>query len=294
MAQTQNYWNWPESSWQSTEINWKEAKTLAAGLDIGTTSSQAVVLSDGKLVAYANMATGYCMGEAPKRVMAAALEGTGLQASDMSAISATGFGAGHAEFAGKQIDEITCDAKGGRYIYGPSVTTIVDIGGQTVKAIRLYDWDRVRDFTVNDKCATGMGRSIELMCDILQVPITDIGEKSLDVAIDPEPVSHTCYSFANPEVVGLFRQGYKENTYSENDVYAAYMFTIAWRVIGTIGKMQPLEAGDVKVYEPIAFTGGLALNCGITKRIERELRVNALASDVNPMLAGAIGAALLA
>ena len=294
MTQVQDFWTWPESLWQSKDIDWRGAGKLTAGIDVGTTSTQAVVLADGEVFAYSNIATGYCIGKAGERALSAALEGTGLEAAGIQATAATGFGAERVENADKQIDEITCHAKGGRFIFGPSVSTVVDIGGQTVKAIRLYDWDRVRDFIINDKCATGMGRSIELMCDILQVPVTEIGGKSLEVEKDPETVSHTCYSFANPEVVGLFRQGFKEDAYSENEVLAAYMFTIAWRVIGTISKMQPLDVGDVKVYEPIAFTGGLALNSGITKRIERELNFTSLSADINPMLAGAIGAALLA
>jgi len=294
MTQSQEYWKWPEKSWSEKGAVWPEAEKLTAGIDVGTTSTQAAVFADGRLVAYASIATGWDFKTAPERALAAALEGSGLDASGIGSVAATGFGAEHVKGACKRIDEVTCHAKGGRFIYGPSVSTIVDIGGQTVKAIRLYDWDRVRDFTMNDKCATGMGRSIELMCDILGVPIEEAGETSLKADKDPEPVSHTCYSFANPEVVGLFRQGFKEDSYSENDVCAAWLFAVAWRVIGTIAKLQPLDAGDVKVYGPIGFTGGLALNSGVTKRIERELKSEALTSDIDPMLAGAIGAALLA
>jgi benzoyl-CoA reductase subunit A len=170
----------------------------------------------------------------------------------------------------------------------------VDLGGQTVKAIRLFDWDRVRDFMMNDKCATGMGRNVEIICDLLQVPIEEIGEKSLDVKKDPEPVSTTCFTFADTETMGLFRPELKAEPLTENEVYASHLFAIAWRIIGIIGKLQPLDVGDVRVYKELCFTGGLAKNAGITKRIERELNVTALASDYDPMLAGAIGAALLA
>jgi len=294
MAQSQEFWKWPEKSWLAKDIDWREADKLTAGIDVGTTSTQAVAFADGRLFAYASLATGWDFKTAPDRALAAALEGAGLDASGIGSIAATGFGAEHAKVAQKEIDDVTCHAKGGRFIYGPSVATIVDIGGQTTEAIRLYDWDRVRDFTMNDKCATGMGRSVELMCDILGIHITEAADASLKAEKDPEPASHTCFSFMNPEIVGLFRQGYKEQGYSEYEVYAAWLFTIAWRVIGTIAKLQPLDAGDVKVYGPIGFTGGLALNSGITKRIERELGFEALASDIDPMLAGAIGAALLA
>jgi activator of 2-hydroxyglutaryl-CoA dehydratase len=179
-------------------------------------------------------------------------------------------------------------------MFGPTVTTVVDLGAQTTKAIRLYEWDRVRDFMMNDKCATGFGRNIEIMADILHVPIEEIGEFSLGVENDPEPVSTTCYSFAMPETIGLFRTGFREEKNSANEVVAAYIFAIAWRILGTIGKLQPLDVGEVQVDKELAFTGGLAKNKGITRRIERELDVTALGSDYDPQLAGAIGAALLA
>jgi activator of 2-hydroxyglutaryl-CoA dehydratase len=166
-------------------------------------------------------------------------------------------------------------------MYGPAVKTVVDLGAQTCKAIRMYEWDRIRDFMISDKCATGMGRSIEVMADLIQVPIQEMGERSLMVSKDPEPVSTTCYAFANTEAMGLFREGY-----TESQVLAAYLFAIAWRLHSTIGRVQPEKE--------IAFTGGLAKNPGIVKRIEREMKMTALTSDYDPMLAGAIGAALIA
>jgi benzoyl-CoA reductase subunit A len=132
------------------------------------------------------------------------------------------------------------------------------------------------------------------MAGLLHIPIEEIGKKSLAAEKDPEPVSTTCFAFANTETIGLFRQGYKEDVYTESDVLASFLFAIAWRTLGTIGKLQPLDIGDIKVYGNLAFTGGLAKNVGVTKRIERELGVSALSSEIDPQLAGAIGAALLA
>ncbi len=291
---TQEFWKWPESSWTSGTIDWKKAGKITAGVDIGTTSSQAAILCDGQLFGYANIYTGPDFRAAADAVLAKAMGASGMTAKDIGSILATGWGAQNAAYAAKTTDEVHCHAKGARFMFGPSIHTVVDLGGQTVKAIRLYDWDRVRDVMMNDKCATGLGRNIEMMCDVMQVPITEIGEKSLDVVKDPEPVSTTCYAFANSETIGLFRQGFREDPYTENDVYAAYIFAIAWRAMSTIGKLQPLDVGDVKVYGELAFTGGLAKNPGITKRLERELQVTALTSEYDPMLAGAIGAALLA
>jgi predicted CoA-substrate-specific enzyme activase len=288
------YGRWPESSWQSDKIDWKAAKTITAGVDMGTTSAQCAVFCDGELYAWANIRIGASFKQAADEVLAKALGGSGLTADKIGKIAATGFARDNAGYAGEKLDEVHCHAKGARFMYGPSVTTVVDLGAQTMKAIRLYEWDRVRDIAMNDKCATGQGRNIEQMCELLQVPITEIGERSLDVKADPEPVSTTCYNFARTETMGQFRPEFRAETLTENEVYATHMLSVAWRMLGAIGKMMPQDVGEIMVYEDLGFTGGLAKNPGVTKRIEKELRVTALTSEYDPMLAGAIGAALLA
>jgi benzoyl-CoA reductase subunit A len=291
---TQGYSNWPESSQTNDSIDWKVAKIVSAGVDIGTTSAQAVVLCDGQLFGSANLHIGSNFKQTADAVIAQALGQSGLTLKDVSVVGATGFGKSNAAYASKLFDEVMCHGKGARYLYGPEVTTVVDLGAQTCAAIRLYDWDRVRDFAMNDICATGMGRDIERVSDLLHVPITEIGEKSLDVVVDPEPVSTTCANFANTETLGLYRPELRTEPMTDNEVYASYLFAIAWRILGTIGKLQSLDVGDIKVDGALGFTGGLAKNPGITKRIERELGTVALTTEYDPILAGAIGAALLA
>ncbi len=291
---SQEYAKWPEGSWTSDSIDWKKAKAITAGVDVGTTSAQAAVFCDGALFGWASIRVGACFKKAAEEVLARALGQSGMKVQDIGAVAATGFGRDNVAPAAKKLDEVHCHMKGARFMFGPEVHTVVDLGAQTTKAIRLYDWDRVWDFMMNDKCATGMGRNIEIVCELLQVPITEIGEKSLDVTADPEPVSTTCFAFAQTETMGLFRPGFREEPLTENEVYASHLFAVAWRALGTIGKIQPLDVGDIKIYEKLGFTGGLAKNPGITKRIERELQTTALTSELDPMLAGAIGAALLA
>ena len=278
---TQEYWQWPESAWTSTDIDWKKCKIITSGLDIGTDSVQAAVLCDGKLFSYSSLRTGPDYRASAEKALTQALGKSGMKPKDIKYIVATGWGSRNVPFAQKTIDEITCHARGARFMFGPSVKTVVDLGAQTTKAIRLYGWDRIRDFQMNDKCADGFGRSIEVMADLLQVPVGEMGERSLAVEKDPEPVSTTCYAFANTEAIGLFREGY-----TEAQVLAAYLFAIAWRIHGAIGRVQPENE--------IAFTGGLAKNPGIVKRLEREMKMTALKSDYDPMLAGAIGAAIIA
>ena len=288
------YGLWPESSYQSDKIEWKKAKKITAGIDVGTTSTQAAIMCDGDLFAYANIRTGADFGLTAKTALGKALGTSGIEAGDISAISATGFGRKNVEGATQRLDDIQCHGKGARYLFGKDVKTVIDLGGQTVKAIRLFGWDRVADFKLSDKCAAGFGRSIEVMCNIFQAPITEIGAMSLQVEKDPEPLSTTCYNFANPEAVGLMRPGFREKDLEGNEVLASYLFTIVWRILSTIGKIAPLDIGDIKLEEKIGYTGGLAKNPGITGRIDRELNITSVEPKYDPMLAGAIGAALLA
>ena len=282
MENTKNeYWKWPESSWQSRDIDWRKARKVAAGVDIGSVSSQAAVMADGQLFAYANMRTLPDIRESAVTVMQRALAGTGLSSQQIPSTVATGYGRKNVPHASKEANELACHARGARFMFGPDVRTVVDMGGQAAKAMKLYAWDRMRDFAAQDKCATGMGRGIEIAADLLEVPIAEMGDRSLTVAQDPEPVSTTCYAFANTEALGLFREGYKEN-----QVLAAYLFAIACRLHTLIGRINPEKE--------LALTGGLAKNAGVVKRLEKLLGMHALSSSYDPQLAGAIGAALIA
>ncbi len=278
---TREYWKWPESRWTSSDVDWQKANTITAGLDIGSISSQAVVLCDDKLYCYANNYTSAEIRDNAKNTLDRALDGTGLRLEDIQYIVGTGFGGDRVPFAKVTANEIICHAKGARFMYGPGVRTVVDLGGQTGKAVKLYEWERIRDFTVNDKCAVNMGYGIEILADLLQVPIEEIGERSLSDSGDPEPVSTTCHVFATTETMNLLREGMPEQ-----QVLASHMFAVSWRLYALIGRISPEEE--------LAFTGGLAKNPGIVKRLERDMKMKALASGHDPQLAGAIGAAIIA
>ena len=288
------YGKWKESQRVYENVDWKNGGKITAGIDVGTVSTEVVLICDGQVLSYAIVGTGMDFKGAIARAWNKAVTELGLLPEDISCIVKTGFGYKNVPFTSKYVDEIHCHAKGARYMYGSEVTTVIDMGGQTVKAIRLHNWDRVRDFMVNDKCATGMGHNIEELCELLQVSIDEIGDKSLDVERDPEPVSTTCYAFAQTETMGMFHPGFREEPTTENEVYAGHLFAIAWRILGVAGRLNSLDVGELSVYPELALTGGLAKNSGITKRIERELKITALESEYDPMLAGAIGAALLA
>lgn len=275
------YWQWPESRWTSPDVDWRKASSITAGVDIGAVSSQAAVMCDGRLYCYSNMRTLPESRESANQAIHKALEGTGLELASISRTVATGYGRKNVSYASQEANEVACHARGARYMFGPSVMTVADLGGQAAKAVKLFKWERIADFMSQDKCATGMGRSIETMADLMQIPLEEMGEKSLAVAKDPEPVSTTCYAFANTEAMGLFKEGY-----SESEVLAAYLFGIACRLHTMIGRINPEKE--------IAFTGGLAKNPGIVKRLEKLLGMTALTSPIDPQIAGAIGAALIA
>lgn len=290
----ERFGKWPEVSWSSEHLS-GEYQNICAGVDIGTTSTQAAIISGESLLGYVCMHTGADFGSAAQNALERAAVLCNIKPESVDSIGVTGFGKRNAPFAAKSFDEIHCHAKGARFMYGPEVRTIVDMGGQTVKAIRLYEWDRGRDFMIGDKCATGHGRNIEVLCDLLHIDISEIGEKSLMAEKDPEPVSTTCPIFANSETLGLFgRPEYKSKKLEESEIYASHLFAVAWRILGVIGRLSSLDVGEIQIDGGLALTGGLAKNSGITARIERELNVKAAVSEHDPMIAGAIGAALLA
>ena len=289
-----DFGKWPQTRESYNKVGKSGGGITTVGIDVGTTGTQAAVMSDGELLGYSNIHTGADFKVAAQSALDAALEEAGIVRGNISSVVATGFGKEVVDFAEKTVDEVHAHAKGARFMFGSDVRTVVDMGGQTIKAIRLFDWDRVRDFMLGDKCATGLGRNIEILCNLLHIDITEIGPKSLETQKDPEPVSTTCWAFADTETLGLFgRPEFKSEKLSEAEIYASHLFAVAWRITGVIGRLSPLDVGDMQIDGGLAFTGGLANNPGITRRIERELGVAALTSQYDPTIAGAIGAALL-
>lgn len=279
MAHNKEYWRWVEYTWKSDK-DWHDAQTITAGVDIGSVSSQAVILADREIYAYSNLRTGSNSPESAMKAIKAALEGTVLNLNDIHYAIGTGYGRVNVPFANRTITEITCHAYGAHFM-NPMVRTILDMGGQDCKAIRCDERGNVIDFIMNDKCAAGTGRAIEVIADLLAVPISEVGPMSLQVDEEPPPVSSTCVIFAKSEAIGLLRRGR-----TKPEVLAAYCAAMAHRVVALIKR--------VGIHKEFAITGGIAKNEGVVKRIERELGVVAVKIGADPQLAGAIGAALFA
>lgn len=281
MSETQEYWRWTEYTWRHPEMDWRRGKRITAGVDVGSVSSQALILVDGQIFAYSNLRTGSNSPDSARRAMDAALDGTGMTLKDIGYTVGTGYGRVNVPFANRAITEIACHARGANFMAGPKVRTVLDMGGQDCKAIRCDERGKVTNFLMNDKCAAGTGRGMEVMADLLAIPIQEIGSLSFQIDAEPQPVSSTCVVFAKSEALGLMRAGW-----SKSMVLAAYCAAMAHRVV--------LLLERVGVEPEFFITGGIGKNSGVVKRVERELGIQALQSPYDSQIAGALGAALFA
>ena len=282
-----DYWRWLEYHSVMPGRDWKNADVITAGVDVGSVGSKAVIMADGEIYSWSVMRTGSNSSDSAKKVLGWAMEDTGLTLKDFNYIVGTGYGRVNVPMANRAITEIACHAKGANYIWGPTVRTVLDVGGQDVKAIRCDERGKVVSFLMNDKCAAGTGRGMEVIADLLKIPIEEVGKVSLSVNEEPKPVSSTCVVFAKTEAVGLLRKGWPKEK-----VLAAYMRAMAIRMSELIQK--------VGCERDFVITGGQSKNIGIVNRVENILGMKRLPvpnleeTGLDPISAGAIGAALYA
>ena len=190
--QKQEFWRWTESNWKNSDINWSDAQFITVGIDVGSVSSQAVIMADGKIFAYGNMRTGSDSPDSARKALKFALEATDLPENRMDYCIGTGYGRVNVPFADRSITEIACHARGANFIYGNAVRTVLDVGGQDIKAIQCDEKGKVNNFLMNDKCAAGTGRGMEVFSDLLGVPIIDVGDRSFEFkGEEPAAVSNT-------------------------------------------------------------------------------------------------------
>lgn len=273
------YWRWQENCWLDESKDWRAAKIITAGIDVGSVSSQAVICVDGELFGYNSMRTGNNSPDSATNAINGILDKAGMKLADVTYVIGTGYGRVNVPFAHKAITEIACHARGANYMGGPSVRTILDMGGQDCKAIHCDEKGKVTNFLMNDKCAAGTGRGMEVIADLMQIPIAELGDRSFDVDVEPAAVSSTCVVFAKSEALGLLKSGY-----TKNKVIAAYCQAMAERVVSLIAR--------IGVEDDFFITGGIAKNSGVVKRIERLLGTKAVATKYDSQIAGALGAAL--
>jgi benzoyl-CoA reductase subunit A len=273
------FWRWQETAWANETKDWRQAKIITCGIDVGSVSSQCVICCDGELYAYNSMRTGNNSPDSAKNAFAGVTAKTGLQIPDVHFVVGTGYGRVNVPFAHKAITEIACHARGANYMGGNKVRTILDMGGQDCKAIHCDEKGKVTNFLMNDKCAAGTGRGMEVISDLMQIPIAELGARSFEVDGEVEAVSSVCVVFAKSEALAMLKAGY-----TKNKVVAAYCQAMAERVVSLLER--------IGVEEGFFITGGIAKNPGVVKRIEKLLGIQAMETKIDSQIAGALGAAL--
>lgn len=252
---------------------------IFCGIDVGSLSGEAVLMEEEDLLGYSIVRTSHDSAETAREALGMVLKGRGLSISEISYTVATGYGRVIVPFAQRNISEISCHARGANFVF-PSARTILDMGGQDCKAIRCDENGRLVKFLMNDKCAAGTGRAVEVIASLLEVDLEEVGRLSLVSAQDPPKISSNCLLFAKSEILSLMREGV-----SVEALLSALCTGIADRVCDLLKR--------VGIQEELVITGGIAKNQGVVSRIEQKLGLKALIPP-EPQIIGALGAALFA
>ena len=250
---------------------------IVAGIDIGAATAKAVILRAG-VIYFHVMPTGSTIARTTNVLIKAILERAGLVVEDLEYVISTGYGRRAVSIANKTVTEIICHAAG-VISQVPRARTIIDIGGQDSKVIKIDEDGNVINFAMNDKCAAGTGRFLEVMARVLEVEIDEIGTISLR-GESPCQISSTCTVFAESEMISLRAEGK-----SREDLLAGIHKAMAHRVA--------IMGRSVGFRKEVLFTGGVAKNEGMKKALEDETGMEILVPD-EPQIMGALGAAILA
>ncbi len=248
------------------------------GIDIGSTSSKCVILKNGKDIVSDGIVNLGAGTKGVDQVIENTMKKVQLSLSDMDLIVSTGYGRNSYEEANKTMSELSCHAKGASYIFD-DVRTIIDIGGQDIKILKLNNNGQLMNFLMNDKCAAGTGRFLEVMAGVLDVRLEDLGELDKQ-ASERTPISSTCTVFAESEVISCMAKKIP----IENIVKGIH-YSVASKVAG-LAKRGGLA-------QKVAMTGGVSKNSGIVRALSEELETEILVSE-DSQIAGALGAALYA
>ena len=248
------------------------------GIDVGSTASKCVIMKDGaEIVAKSLVAVGTGTS-GPARALAEVLENAQMTREQMDFVLATGYGRNSLDgLADMQMSELSCHAKGAAYLF-PDVRTVIDIGGQDVKVIEIEN-GQMRNFVMNDKCAAGTGRFLDVMARVLEVRVEDLGDLG-DKSTKEIGISSTCTVFAESEVISQLAAGT-----DKCDIIAGIHRSVAGRVSGLCNR--------VGVRDRVVMTGGVAQNHGIVQALENQLQHEIFTSPLT-QYNGALGAALFA
>ena len=254
-----------------------------AGIDIGSVSTEAVILGEDGIKGYSVLDSQMDIEKTAEEALDIALDMARLGRRDVAYSVATGYGRNNVHYANKQVTEITCHAVGAHYLF-PNTRTIIDIGGQDSKAVSLMadgpSGPRVIDFCMNDKCAAGTGRFLEVMARVLNVDIKEMGPLSQKSTKEIN-ISSMCTVFAESEVISLIHQ-----KYNKEDIISGLHTAIARKVLSLVQRLN--------IREEVTLTGGVMKNVGVVEKLQQELAPRKVNLPEEPQIVGAIGAALLA
>ncbi|HCA28917.1 MAG TPA: 2-hydroxyglutaryl-CoA dehydratase [Ruminococcaceae bacterium] len=248
------------------------------GIDVGSTASKCVILKDGKEIVSKSLIPVGAGTSGPKRAISEVLENCQLKKEDMSYILATGYGRNSIDFVDQQMSELSCHARGAAFLF-ENVHTVIDIGGQDAKVLRLGNDGNLVNFVMNDKCAAGTGRFLDVMARVLEVEIGQLAELGAKAKNHVE-ISSTCTVFAESEVISQLAM----NT-DRCDIIDGIHRSVAARVASL--------ARRVGVEQSVVMTGGVAQNAGVLHALEKELNTKIETSPF-AQYTGALGAALFA
>ena len=252
------------------------ADVLTMGIDVGSTTSKCVILKDGSQLIASSLIPAGTGTSGPRRALTAALEQAGIGRERLSALTATGYGRNSFEGADHVVSELSCHAMGAARLM-PGVRTVVDIGGQDAKVLRVGPSGKLENFMMNDKCAAGTGRFLEVMARILELDVADLAAMD-EKAAGRVNISSTCTVFAESEVISQLAKNA-----DLCDLVAGIHASVAVRTAALVRRMG--------VTAPVGMTGGVARNAGVVRALERELGMS-VAVAPQCQLAGAWGAAI--
>ncbi|MGQ0612215.1 MAG: acyl-CoA dehydratase activase [Planctomycetaceae bacterium] len=251
----------------------------AAGVDVGSTQTKAALIDEaGRIVARAITDTGANVIQAAARAFGEALEAGGVREEEVEYVIGTGYGRYRVTFGNAQVTEISCHARGAAHLF-PGTRTVLDMGGQDTKAIRLRPGGEIDDFCMNDKCAAGTGRFLGAASAALEIPLADLGPTALRAA-KAVRISTTCTVFAESEILSWLGRGKPIE-----EILLGVHESMASRSISLLRR--------VGIEEEVTFTGGVARNTGMVRILERLLGLKLNVGEQSHFM-GAIGAALFA
>lgn len=252
---------------------------IAAGVDVGSTQTKAVILDENERILATGLTnTGANVVKAAEKAFSLALKEAGLEEWEVDYVVGTGYGRYKVPFGNTQITEISCHAKGAIFLF-PNTRTILDIGGQDTKGIKVGADGEVKDFCMNDKCAAGTGRFLEASAAVLGLTLDDLGEISLR-AENPVKITNVCTVFVESEIMSHLAKG--KNV---EDIVRGVHNSISTRSIGLLRR--------VGIEEEVTFTGGVSRNAGMVQCIQAKLGIPLNVAPESQFI-GAIGAALFA